>query len=60
MLKEYEVTCEVDMCANCIEKVRITTTHPQKAMMFAEHNLKKKGHFYVSVISCKEVKDEGH
>lgn len=60
MLKEYEVTCEVDMYANCIEKVRITTTRPQKAMMFAGHNLKKKGHFYVSVISCKEVKDEGH
>ena len=57
MRKDYEVTCEVDMCAERIEKVRVTTNLPAKAAKLAEEKLKKDGHFYVSIIRCKEVKD---
>lgn len=55
MRKDYEVTCEVDMCANHIKKVRVTTNLPAKAAKLAEEKLKKDGHFYVSVLSCKEI-----
>ena len=60
MRKDYEVTCQVDMCAERVEKVRVTTNLEAKAIRLAEEKLKKNGHFHVSVISCKEVKDEGH
>lgn len=55
MRKDYEVTCEVDMCAECIEKVKVTTNLPAKAAKLAEEKLKKDGHFYVFIISCKEI-----
>lgn len=57
MRKDYEVICQVDMCAERIEKVRVTTNLPAKAAKLAEEKLKKDGHFYVSILSCKEVKD---
>ena len=55
MRKDYEVTCEVDMCAERIEKVRVTTNRPAKAANLAEEKLKKDRHFYVSILSCKEI-----
>ena len=57
MRKEYEVTCQVDMCAERVEKVRVTTNLEAKAIKLAEEKLKKAGHFHVSIIRCKEVKD---
>ena len=57
MRKEYEVTCQVDMCAERIEKVRVTTNLEAKAIRLAEEKLKKGGHFRVSAIKCEEVKD---
>lgn len=55
MRKDYEVTCEVDMCAERVEKVRVTTNLEVKAIKLAEEKLKKDGHFYVSILSCKEI-----
>lgn len=55
MIKKYEVTCEVDMCADHIEKVKVTTNLPAKAIKLAEEKLKKDGHFLVSIINCKEI-----
>ena len=49
MRKDYEVTCEVDMCAERIEKVRVTTNLPAKAAKLAEEKLKKDGNCYVSI-----------
>ena len=60
MRKEYEVTCQVDMCTERVEKVRVTTNLEAKAIGLAEEKLKKDGNFHVPVIRCKEVKDEGH
>ena len=60
MRKDYEVTYQVDMCAERVEKVRVTTNLEAKAIRLAEEKLKKDGHFHVSVIRCKEVKDKGH
>ena len=57
MRKEYEVTCQVNMCADRIEKVRVTTNLEAKAIRLAEEKLKKNGYFHVSAIRCKEVKD---
>ena len=57
MRKDYEVTCQVDMCAERVEKVRVTTNLEAKAIKLAEEKLKKAGHFHVSIIRCKEVKD---
>ena len=57
MRKDYEVTCQVDMCAERVEKVRVTTNLKAKAIRLAEEKLKKDGHFHVSIIRCKEVKD---
>ena len=55
MRKEYEVTCQVDMCTERVEKVRVTTNLEAKAIGLAEEKLKKDGHFYVSILSCKEI-----
>ena len=57
MRKDYEVICQIDMCAERIEKVRVATNLPAKAAKLAEEKLKKDGHFHVSILSCKEVKD---
>ena len=35
MRKEYEVTCQVDMCAERVEKVRVTTNLEAKAIRLA-------------------------
>ena len=35
MRKEYEVTCQVDMCAERVEKVRVTTNLEAKAVRLA-------------------------
>ena len=55
MRKEYEVTCEVNMCADHVEKVKVTSNLPTKAVKLAENKLKKDGHFHVKVLSYKEV-----
>lgn len=57
MRKDYEVTCEVDMCAERVVKVIVTTNLEAKAIKFAKEKLKKDGHFHVNIINCKEVKD---
>ena len=55
MKKEFEVACEVNMCTNHIEAVRVTTNLPTKAIKLAKEKLKKRGYFDVQVISCKEI-----
>ena len=55
MRKTYEVTCEVNMCAEHIEKVKVVTNLSDKAAKLAKEKLKKAGYFHVSVIGCKEV-----
>ena len=47
MRKEFEVTCEVDMDATKIIKVKVTTNLMKKACKLAEDKLKKDGHFHV-------------
>ena len=55
MKKEFEVACEVNMCANHIKAVRVTANLPAKAIKLAKEKLKKRGYFDVQVISCKEI-----
>lgn len=55
MRKDFVVTCELDMCAECVEKVCVTTNLPEKAKKMAIKKFKNDGHFFVNVISCKEV-----
>lgn len=42
MRKDYEVTCQVDMCAERVGKVRVTTNLEAKAIKLAEEKLKKR------------------
>ena len=58
MRKEYIVTCEVNMCADRIEEVHITTNLPSKAMKLAEDILEKRGYWNVRVLSCKEAPNQ--
>ena len=55
MRKEFEVTCEVDMDATKIIKVKVTTNLMKKACKLAEDKLKKDGYFYIKTLSCKEL-----
>lgn len=55
MRKTYEVTCELNLDASHIEKIRVVSNLPQKAIKLAEEKLKKAGNFHVSVIGYKEV-----
>lgn len=55
MRKDYLVTCELNMCANHVETIRVTTNLPEKAKKLAIKKFKDAGNFYVSVISCKEA-----
>ena len=52
MRKDYEVTCQVDMCAERVEKVRVTTNLEAKAIRITEEKFKKDWHFHVSIIIC--------
>ena len=58
MRKEYIVTCEVNMCADHIEEVRIITNLSLKAEEFAEDILKKRGFRNVKVLGCKEAPNQ--
>ena len=55
MKKEFEVVCEVNLCTNHEETVRVTTNLKAKAIKLAKERLEKRGYFDVQVISCKEV-----
>ena len=55
MRKEFEVTCEVDMDATKIIKVKVTTNLMKKACKLAEDKLRKDGHFHIKTLSCKEL-----
>ena len=55
MRKEFEVTCEIDMDATKIIKMKVTTNLMKKACKLAEDKLKKDGHFYIKTLSCKEL-----
>ena len=55
MRKEFEVTCQVNMDATKILKVKVITNLMKKTCKLAENKLKKDGHFYIKTLSCKEL-----
>lgn len=57
--KAYIVKCVVNMSANRVETVIVKTTKPHLAASRAIVELLNSGFFHASVISCKEMEQEG-
>ena len=55
MIKKWNVTCEVNMCAEKEITVTVKANTERKAKEMAEKKLYKDGYFHVKLLRCKEV-----
>ena len=53
--KAYIVKCVVNMCAEHVETVIVKTTKMHLACQIAAAELRDRGFFHASVVSCKEI-----
>lgn len=56
MIKTYNVTAELNMCAEKVVTMTVKANTERKARKFAEEKLKKEGYFHIIIFSCKEIK----
>ena len=54
-MKDWDVTAELNMCADSVETVRVRANTARKAEQFAKEKMKKNGAFFVQIQSVKEA-----
>lgn len=56
MVKVWECTAELNMCAEHIGKVTVKANTERKARIFAEKKFKDQGNFFVTKLDCIEAR----